>query len=99
MAQKKEESFEDRVNKIVPAVDKAEAALRELTPIKLIKDKQHTDDVLVRVNGYPYQIQRGVTVNVPKYVAEVLDHKEMQEQEALERSIELQIDPNDRAFQ
>lgn len=74
------------------------AELKELTPVRLLKDRAHTDDVIVRVNGYAYQIQRGKLVNVPKYIKEVLDHKELQEQEALDRSLEMQIDPNDKAF-
>lgn len=74
------------------------AELKELVQIRLLKDKTHTDDVIVRVNGYAYQIKRGVTVNVPKYVAEVLEHKELQEQEALDNSLAMQIDPNDKAF-
>ncbi len=74
------------------------AELKELAPVRLLKDRAHTDDVIVRVNGYAYQIQRGKLVNVPKYIKEVLDHKELQEQEALDRSLEMQIDPNDKAF-
>ena len=94
-----EKSIKETVKNVVKAQEGTEASLRELVPIKLIKDKTHQDDVIVRVNGYAYQIKRGVVVNVPRYVKEVLDNKEIQEQEALERSLELQIDPNDRAFQ
>ena len=72
--------------------------LNQLVPVKLVKDKQHTRDQIVRVNGYAYQIQRGKTVLVPRFVKEVLDNAERQAQEALERSQELQINPNDLAF-
>ena len=90
-------SISESVPKIEPVAG-SEAYLKERVPVKLIKDKQHKDDVIVRVNGYAFQIQRGVTVMVPRYIKEVLDNKELQEQEALDRSLELQIDPNDNAF-
>ena len=51
--------------------------LRELVPIRLIKTKQEQGDLIVRVNGYAYQIQRGVVVNVPRFIKEVIDHKEL----------------------
>ena len=42
--------------------------------IELFKDNspRYSDDVFVAVNGKGYQIQRGVPVTVPDYVAEVL---------------------------
>ena len=44
--------------------------------IKLPLTRNEKDDVYVAVNGKPYQIKRGETVEVPEYVAEVLQHKE-----------------------
>lgn len=47
--------------------------------IKLFKDNdRYKDDVFVSVNGENYQIQRGVEVEVPDYIAEVLEHAEEQ---------------------
>ena len=42
--------------------------------LPLTKDLQ--DDVFVRVNQRTWQIKRGVTVEVPECVAEVLEHAE-----------------------
>jgi len=45
-----------------------------LIRLPLTKDLQ--DDVFVRVNQRTWQIKRGVTVEVPECVAEVLEHAE-----------------------
>ena len=48
--------------------------------IKLPKIKGETADVFVSVNNYTCVIKRGVEVEVPVFVKEVLDHQEeMQE--------------------
>lgn len=52
--------------------------------IKLPLTRTEKDDVYVAVNGKPYQIKRGETVEVPDYVAEVLQHKEEMLAEAME---------------
>ena len=44
--------------------------------IKLHKVKGQSDDVFVSVNNYTCVIKRGVEVEVPEYVKEVLDHQE-----------------------
>ena len=44
--------------------------------IKLPLSRTESDDVYVGVNGHPYLIKRGVTVEVPESVAEVLEHSE-----------------------
>ena len=44
--------------------------------IKLPKIKGQTDDVFVSVNNYTCVIKRGVEVEVPVYIKEVLDHQE-----------------------
>ena len=44
--------------------------------IKLPLTRTEKDDVYVCVNGSSYQIKRGEAVEVPDYVAEVLQHKE-----------------------
>lgn len=46
----------------------------DLVAVRLFKDgDRYKDDVFVAVNGRAYQIQRGVTVKVPRYVADVLE--------------------------
>ncbi len=52
--------------------------------IKLPLSRTEKDDVYVAVNGKPYQIKRGETVEVPDYVAEVLQHQEEMLAEAME---------------
>ena len=44
--------------------------------IKLPKLRGQNDDVFVSVNNYTCIIQRGVEVEVPVYIKEVLDHQE-----------------------
>lgn len=68
----------------------SEAYLRELVPVRIPKDSRNKGDVLVTVNGKKFQIQRGVEVNVPRYVAQVLDNKQRMEEVALDRMDELQ---------
>lgn len=48
----------------------------KMVKIRLPKTKEMKDDVFVSVNFHTYQIQRGVEVEVPDFVAEVLQHKE-----------------------
>lgn len=44
--------------------------------IKLPKVRGQSDDVFVSVNNYTCIIKRGVEVEVPAYIKEVLDHQE-----------------------
>ena len=54
-----------------------EEAKKEATvKIKLPLSRTEKDDVLVGVNGRTWLIKRGVEVEVPKCVAEVLQHSE-----------------------
>lgn len=48
----------------------------KMVKIKLPLTRNEKDDVYVAVNGKSYQIKRGENVEVPDYVAEVLQHKE-----------------------
>lgn len=64
--------------------------VKPATPVKMVKVKLHKDrnvkrDVFVSVNGKTYQIQRGVEVEVPDYVKEVLDNMEKMDNLAMER--------------
>ena len=57
----------------------------ELVPMRLFKDTgKYQDDVFVAVNGKGFLIQRGVSVEVPRYVAQVLDQSMDQDQKAAE---------------
>ena len=52
-------------------------AKKKTVRIHLFKDNgRYKDDVFVGVNGVNYMIQRGVDVEVPAAVAEVLRHSE-----------------------
>lgn len=48
----------------------------KMVRIKLPITRDETDDVPVGVNGKTYLIKRGVYVNVPESVAEVLEHRD-----------------------
>lgn len=49
--------------------------------IRLFKDSgNYSGDVFVAVNGESYQIQRGVTVEVPDYIAKVLAESQHQDE-------------------
>ena len=67
------------------AAHKVEVAAKEEAPkenapktvkIRLPKTKEDKEDVFVSVNFRTYQIQRGIEVEVPDFVAEVLKNKE-----------------------
>lgn len=55
----------------------------ELVTIKLPMTKDLKDDVFVRVNQRTWQIQRGVKVDVPRCVAEVLENAEEAERASM----------------
>lgn len=56
----------------------------KMVKIHLFKDnKNYNGDVFVAVNGRTFQIQRGVDVEVPECVAEVLRNSEFQNAEAV----------------
>jgi F0F1-type ATP synthase alpha subunit len=55
-----------------------------LVTIKLPITRTEKDDVWVAVNGKSMQIKRGVEVEVPKCIAEVLQHKEEMLMQAIE---------------
>ena len=52
----------------------------EMVKIRLFKDNgRYKDPVFVGVNGRNWMVQRGVDVEVPACVAEVLDHSATQD--------------------
>ena len=77
------------VKKTETAVQDTEAAKKDTMDtlekdtevIHLFKDSQrYKAPVFVGVNGVNYKIQRGVDVDVPPEVAEVLEHSQMQDE-------------------
>lgn len=48
----------------------------KMVKIKIPRTKKDQEDVFVSVNNYTCVIKRGVEVEVPDYVAEVLQHQE-----------------------
>ena len=86
--------MEDGKTEAQKAIDAAKAELEaqkdttpapdpeEKVPVRLFKDNgRYKDDVMVAVNGRAFQIKRGETVMVPRYVAEVLERSMAQDQE------------------
>ena len=61
-------------------------AKKKTVRIHLFKDNgRYKDDVFVGVNGVNYMIQRGVDVEVPPEVAEVLEHSQVQDERTAAR--------------
>lgn len=56
-----------------------------LVTIKLPLTRSEKEDVWVAVNGKSMQIKRGVAVEVPRCIAEALEHQEQQTMVAVER--------------
>jgi hypothetical protein len=56
----------------------------KMVKIKLPLTRSEKEDVYVAVNGKSFLIKRGETVEVPDYVAEVLQHKEEMLAQAME---------------
>ena len=78
MAAKKEAAANEQqaTTPATPAAPKP----NDLVPIRLFKDNdKYKDDVFVAVNGRSFQIKRGETVQVPAYVAEVLEQSMAQD--------------------
>ena len=59
---------------------------KKMVKIKLFKDNsRYKEDLFVSVNGVNYKIRRGVEVEVPPEVAEVLEHSQMQDERTAAR--------------
>jgi hypothetical protein len=54
----------------------AEVTKPKMVKVKLPLTRNEKEDVYVAVNGKSYLIKRGENVEVPDFVAEVLQHKE-----------------------
>ena len=65
----------------------------DLVPIRLFKDNgKYKDDVFVAVNGRTFQIKRGMTVMVPRYVAKVLEQSQYQDEQTAQMLSELEAE-------
>lgn len=60
-----------------------ETKTTKMVKIKIPKTRDNADDVYVAVNGRSFLIKRGEYVEVPEYVAEVLQHQEEMIAEAM----------------
>ena len=59
---------------------------RKNVRIRLFRDNgRYKEDLFVSVNGVNYKIRRGVDVEVPPEVAEVLEHSQMQDERTAAR--------------
>ena len=66
---------------------------KKMVKVKLFKDNHdYKDDVFVAVNGERYLIQRGVEVEVPDYIAEVLEHSAQQDARTAELIEKIEAD-------
>lgn len=55
-----------------------------------LDNDKYKDDVIVAVNGKAWRIKRGMDVEVPRYVAEVLKHSEEQDRKTALRIREME---------
>lgn len=75
------------------SVEKNEERAHEMVTIRLFKDNgKYKDDVFVGVNDKRYQIKRGIEVEVPRFVAEVLENSKKQDDETMEYISNLESD-------
>lgn len=75
------------------SVKENEKRANETVTIRLFKDNgKYKDDVFVGVNDKRYQIKRGVEVEVPRFVAEVLENSQRQDEETMEYISKLEAD-------
>ena len=59
---------------------------RKNVRIRLFRDNgRYKEDLFVSVNGANYKIRRGVDVEVPPEVAEVLEHSQLQDERTAAR--------------
>ena len=56
--------------------EKTTAPKKKMVKIRIPRTKADQEDVFVSVNNYTCIIKRGVEVEVPDFVAEVLQHQE-----------------------
>lgn len=66
--------------KEINAVIETEDPGKEMVKIRIRKDKRVGGDLFVSVNDHNYLIKRGETVEVPRYIAEVIENSVMQDE-------------------
>ena len=71
MAKKKEE-----LEEMIEEAMEPEVIEDDTVTIRLPRERDNAEDVVVWVNDRRFLIKRGVSVDVPKCVAEVLEHRE-----------------------
>lgn len=55
--------------------------MHEKVPVKLFKDNgKYKDDLVVQLAGVAYQIKRGITVEVPRAIYDIIRRSELQDQ-------------------
>ncbi len=74
---KKPEAVEEAVATIEETTEVVEPAVNKVK-IRIPRTKANEEDVFVSVNMETFIVKRGVEVEVPDYVAEVLTHQEEQ---------------------
>ena len=73
-------SIENEEEKLKRLVEENEKRVHETTTIRLFKDNgKYKDPAVVMCNGKCYQIERGINVEVPVFVAEILRNSEEQD--------------------
>lgn len=79
-----EKTADEEFQKVLRSFQKASNKyFQEKVKVRLFKDSgRYADDVYVGWNGVNYQIQRGVDVEVPRGVAEIIKESEDQQQSA-----------------
>lgn len=81
------------------ATTEAAEPKEEMVKIKLFKDKEkYRDDLTVILNGKAYRIKRGIPVEVPKGVAEIIENSMTQDDKAAQLIEQLEADYNDNEF-
>lgn len=66
--------------KEINAVIETEDPGKEMVKIRIRKDKRVGSDLFVSVNDHNYLIKRGETVEVPRYIAEVIENSVLQDE-------------------
>ncbi len=95
-AKKEAEESLEAVKQDLEAMQKAEPLTQDdaqpavkMVRIRLTKDKDNRGDLFVSVNCEPYLLQRGVAMDVPDYVAEVIENSLRSDQETYEKILAL----------
>lgn len=61
-------------------------AKEEMVTVTIPKTREKKDDFFCAINGKSYQIKRGVPVQVPKEVDEVIRHQQKMDEIAIENA-------------